>query len=134
VIGLDTNVVIRYLTQDDPAQSAAATRLIESLDEHDPGFLSIAAAVEVGWVLSRSYGVGRETLAEAFDRLLSAQEIIIQHSDSVRIAVDVLREGGDFADAVIADLGRRAGCRHTVTFDRRAARLIGMTPIKADGN
>jgi predicted nucleic-acid-binding protein len=132
VIGLDTNVVIRYLAQDDPEQSAAASRLIESLDEREPGFISIAVVVEIGWVLTRSYGVDRDTLAEAFDRLLSSRELLIQHSESVRAALDKLRAGGDFADAIIADLGRHAGCHRTLTFDRRAARRSGMELIQTN--
>ena len=132
MIGLDSNVVLRYLVQDDPGQSAAATELVESLDERDPGFVSIAAAVEISRVLTRSYGVDRTTLAKAFDQLLTAREIVVQHSESVRAAVESLREGGDFADAVIADLGARGGCVHTVTFDRRAAgRRAGMVLLDA---
>lgn len=134
MIGLDSNVVLRYLVQDDPQQSSAATRLIESRDDHNLGFITVVAAVEVSWLLTRAYGVDRATLAEVFDRLLSSREIVLQHGESVRTALDCLRDGGDFADAVIADLGRRAGCGQTVTFDRRAARRAGMTLIDSEAS
>ena len=127
MIGLDTNVIIRYVTQDDAQQSSAATALIESLDEQQPGFVSIVAVAETGWVLTRSYGVDGSTLADVFDRLLDAREIVVQHSDTVRLAVDGLRRGAEFADAVIAGLGRAAGCDQTMTFDRGAAQRAGMT-------
>ena len=130
MIGLDSNVVLRYLVQDDPEQSKAATRLIESLDQREPGFITIAASVEISWVLMKSYGVDRATLAEAFDLLLASRELVLQHSDCVRVAIDRVRAGGDFADAVISELGRREGCRLTLTFDRRAARQGDMTLIE----
>jgi predicted nucleic-acid-binding protein len=129
VIGLDTNVLVRYLVQDDPAQSPAATAVIESLSESEPGFVSIVTAVELGWVLTRAYGVDRTTLADTIAGLLSSRELAVQHADVVRAAVEGLRGGADFADMVIAGLGLESGCERTVTFDRRAAERAGMVGI-----
>jgi predicted nucleic-acid-binding protein len=125
VIGLDTNVLVRYVVQDDPLQSRAATEVIEGLGEDRPGFVSLVVVVELYWVLSRAYKVSVDQTAQVIRTLLDSVEIAVQESDSVRRALDRLPDG-DSADALIVDLGRSAGCEHTVTFDRNATRLPGM--------
>jgi predicted nucleic-acid-binding protein len=122
VIGLDTNVVVRYLVQDDPEQSAVASALIDELTETDPGYLSLVTVVELYWVLRRAYGVGPGRCAELLEGLLDARELRVDRDAIVRAALTTSRRGSDFADAVIAELGRVAGCHHTLTFDQRAAR------------
>jgi predicted nucleic-acid-binding protein len=122
VIGLDTNVVVRYLAQDDPDQSATATTLIDELTETDPGYLSMVTVVELYWVLRRAYKVDPDRCAELLEGLLDARELRVDQDAVVRAALSASRGGLDFADAVIVELGRAAGCDHTVTFDQRAAR------------
>lgn len=74
MIGLDTNILVRYLTQDDPVQSPKATELIERrLTEHDPGFISVLAMVETVWVLERAYGLANADIAAAVERTLQAR-------------------------------------------------------------
>ncbi len=122
MIGLDTNVIVRYLVQDDPHQSAMASALIDELTETDPGYLSLVTVVELYWVLRRAYRVGPDRCAELLEGLMDARELRVDRDAIVRAALTTSRDGLDFADAVIAELGRVAGCDHTVTFDRRAAR------------
>jgi predicted nucleic-acid-binding protein len=122
VIGLDTNVVVRYLVQDDPDQSEVASALIDELTETDPGYLSLVTVVETYWVLRRAYKVGASRCAELLEGLLDARELRVHQDAVARAAITASRDGPDFADAVIAELGRAAGCDHTVTFDQRAAR------------
>jgi predicted nucleic-acid-binding protein len=122
VIGLDTNVVVRYLVQDDPDQSPVASALIDELSETEPGYLSLVTVVEVYWVLHRAYKVTTGRCVELLEGLLDARELRIDRAAIVRTALTASRGDLDFADAVIADLGRAAGCEHTVTFDQRAAR------------
>ena len=70
MIGLDTNVLVRYLTQDDPSQARLATDLIERrLSHQDPGFISIVAMVETAWVLERAYGLSAAEVAAVIERL-----------------------------------------------------------------
>ena len=128
MIGLDSNILVRYLTQDDPIQSAKATEIIEQrLTEENPGFVSVVAMVETVWVLDRAYGLSnprnrRGCRAHAPDR---RPELWRTSRKSSR-AMIALKEGkGSFADAVIAALGSRAGCSCTLTFDRKALRLSG---------
>lgn len=126
MIGLDTNVLVRYITQDDMDQSARATRLVESLDERSQGFVSIVALVELHWVLRRAYKVSSEDAARTIRKLLNARELSLQEPDAVRRALTRLADDIDFSDALISELGAAAGCAYTATFDGRAARLAGM--------
>ncbi len=126
MIGLDTNVVVRYLVQDEPDQSAQASAVIDALTENEPGYISLVTVVDLYWVLRRAYHLGAARCAEMIVRLLEARELRVGQNSIVRAALTASRRGPDFADAVIAELGRAAGCDHTVTFDRRAARSDDM--------
>jgi len=125
MIGLDTNVLIRYLTQDDPLQSAKATEILERrLTPKMPGFVSVVAMVETVWVLDRAYGLTALEIATAVERLLQVEVLAIENEQEVFTAMVALRQGrGSFADALIAELGARAGCTRTLTFDQKALRL-----------
>jgi len=127
MIGLDTNVVVRYLTQDDPVQSRKAAALIETrLTQEEPGFISIVAMVEIAWVLERSYGFASGEIAAAIERLLQADVLVVEYEQEVFTAMIAVKEGrGSFADALIGALGARAGCSCTLTFDQKALRLPG---------
>jgi len=127
MIGLDTNVLIRYLTQDDPVQSAKATEILERrLTPKILGFVSVVAMVETVWVLDRAYGLTAQEIATAVERLLQVEVLAIENEQEVFTAVVALRQGrGSFADALIAELGARAGCSRTLTFDQKALRLPG---------
>ncbi len=83
MIGLDTNVLVRYIMQDDAKQSPKATKFMESLTADAPGFVSLISIVELGWVLSFSYGLTRDQLAQALDALLRTKEIVIDRADVV---------------------------------------------------
>jgi predicted nucleic-acid-binding protein len=127
MIGLDTNVLIRYLTHDDPIQSAKATEIIERrLTPKNPGFVSIVAMVETVWVLDRAYSLTAPEISTAVERLLQVEVLAIENEQQVFTAMVALKQGrGSFSDALIAQLGVRAGCARTLTFDRKALRLPG---------
>jgi predicted nucleic-acid-binding protein len=127
MIGLDTNILVRYVTQDDPAQSAKAIEVIERrLTEEIPGFVSVVAMVETVWVLDRAYGLTPQEIAAVVERMLQTDVLVIENEQEVFTAMIALKEGlGSFADCVIAALGARAGCSSTVTFDHKALRLPG---------
>lgn len=132
MIGLDTNVLVRFLVQDDPEQAAAATALISGLTQSDPGFVCREVLVELVWVLERAYALPRTDIALALDGLLEAQELVIETADRVAVAVDRYRKGGaGFADQMVALAGQGAGCSVTVSFDRKAANLPGMRLVGA---
>lgn len=130
MIGLDTNVLVRYIMQDDPKQSPKATRLVESLTSEQPGFVPLVAVVELIWVLSSSYGLKRDQLVEALDLLMRSKEIVVDRADWVLQAQRRFAKGGtDFADCLIERIAQAHGCPKTMTFDTGAAKAAGMTLV-----
>ena len=129
MIGLDTNILVRYLAQDDPIQSAKATEIFEQrLTEENPGFVSVVAMVETAWVLDRAYRLGSDEIAAAIERTLQIDVLVVENEQEVFTAMIALKQGkGSFADAIILALGAKAGCSHTLTFDHKASRLSGFT-------
>lgn len=127
MIGLDTNILVRYLTLDDPIQSIKATVILERrLTRKNPGFVSVVAIVETVWVLDRAYGLTAQEIATAVERLLQVEVLTIENEQEVFTAMVALKQGrGSFADVLVAELGARAGCTHTLTFDQKAGRLPG---------
>jgi len=130
VIGLDANVLIRFLVDDEPEQAARARQLMVSLTSENPGYVSLISLIETLWVLKHHYHSPREAVVDAVDSLLDAASLKIQCSDEVRAAVVLSRRHGvDLPDCLVAMLGAGAGCDHTVTFDRRAVRLPDMRQL-----
>ena len=127
MIGLDTNILVRYLAQDDPVQSPTATKILEDrLTETTPGFVSVIAMVETVWVLDRAYGFTAEEIAAAVERLLQLDVLMVENEQEVFSAMVALKQRrGSFADALIVELGARVGCTRTLTFDQKALRLVG---------
>ena|SRR5215472_10628050 len=125
MIGLDTNVLVRYLTQDHPMQSKRATEIVEHrLSPENPGFLSVIAVAETVGVLDRAYRFSDKDIVAAIERMLQADVLVVENAREVFAAMTALQEGlGSFADALIGALGAKAGCSATLTFDRRALRL-----------
>lgn len=127
MVGLDTNILIRYLTQDDPIQSPMATEIIEQrLTEQNPGFVSVVTMAEIVWVLDRAYGLANPEIVAAIERMLQTDVLLVENEQEVFTAMTLLKQRrGSFADALIAELGSRAGCLYTLTFDEKALRLPG---------
>jgi predicted nucleic-acid-binding protein len=123
MIGLDTNVLIRYLMRDDPAQSAAAIKLIRSFSSEAPGFLSLVVIAEIIWVLQSSYSFEKTQIEETLEILLRSHELTVERSDLVWQALRAYSAGrSDFADCLIERCSHAAGCSYTATFDRAASR------------
>lgn len=128
--GLDTNVLIRYMLRDDPAQSLRVDEVIEQLTESDPGFVSAIVVVEIAWVLQKVYQFPDHEIAAAIERLLQIDVLVVEHRQEVYLAVVALkRRRGHFADALIGAIARQAGCRRILTFYRKASRLPGFEPV-----
>ena len=132
MIGLDTNVLVRFLVQDDADQARVAGALIAGLTLDDPGFVCREVVLELVWVLERAYGLARSDIAAALNGLLEAQELVVESGDRVAVAADRYRKGGaGFADQMVALAGQGAGCRSTDTFDCKAVGLPGMRLLGA---
>ncbi len=126
MIGLDTNVLLRYLVQDDPVQSPRATEIIKRrLSVKNPGFISLFTVIETVWVLKSLYKRSRQEIANDIEMVLAADTLEVQNEQEVYYAVVALRNGtGTFEDALIGSLGIWRGCTETLTFDEKAAQRL----------
>lgn len=127
MIGLDTNVVIRYLVQDDKRQSAIATQFVEkTLTMEAPGYINHITLCEISWVLQRCYGVTKPKLKEIIEGLLTTKQLLVEN---VEVAWKALRafdaNSAEFCDALTGQVNIYGGCEHTVTFDKKASSLPG---------
>lgn len=131
MIGLDTNVLVRYLAQDEPTQSVRATRLIEQeMSERMPGYISLPVLLETCWVLKRLYRATPDEVLATVRDLLDTRQVVLAQRTIVSAALARLAEaGGDFSDALIAECAADAGCERIVTFDRGALR-VGMQLLR----
>lgn len=128
MIGLDTNVLVRYLAQDDRVQAAVATALIENeCTAERPGFVGLVVLAEVVWVSESIYGATRADVADLVKRLLSIRQLTVQDAEVAWQALRQFESGrADFADCLIHRSAEAAGCPKTVSFDKRS----GMTLLK----
>jgi predicted nucleic-acid-binding protein len=123
MIGLDTNVLVRYIAQDDVAQARVASDFVERrLDTKAPGFVCSIVLCELVWVLETAYGYSREQIASTLERLFEIDVIRLESPDLSWRALDAYRSGSDYSDALIGLVNAAEGCEHTVSFDKRAAR------------
>ena len=125
MIGLDANVIVRYVTQDDPRQSAVATRLFEkTLSAENPGFVSAITFCEICWVLAECYGADRERIRAVLEGLLGSKQVVVEAGE---IAWKALRawqgSAADFSDALIGEIAAAHGAEQVVTFDKAAGKL-----------
>lgn len=127
MIGLDTNVLVRYVTQDDPVQSPKASELIESLTTLSPGFVSLVSVVELVWVLQSCYQCAKNDIVVVLETLLRTRELTVEHAEVIWQALRrFTANNADFADCLIERCAHAAGCEYTATFDLGAAKAAGM--------
>jgi predicted nucleic-acid-binding protein len=120
--GLDTNLLVRYLTEDDPAQTIAAGRVMDSFSPDSPGFISLIVLAELVWVLESFYRFTKKEIEQVLETLLRSEELVLERADIVSQALRMFRVSrADFADCLIERSGHAAECQYTVTFDKRAA-------------
>ena len=132
MIGLDTNVLVRYLTQDDAKQAALATRLIEEkLTVAEQGFISLVVVAELCWVLGSLFDATTDELVATMEDLLNTPRFYIEKREVLQAAIGRFKRASSrkegFADALIAEIAAGAGCKATMTFDKAAVRAAGMT-------
>jgi len=127
MIGIDTNILVRLIVADDPKQAVAARNFIlEHCSSEEPGLVRHVVLVELAWTLARVYGLRRARIADAMDQILETTQLDVESSSDVVAAVKDYRTGpADFADCLVARANLSAGCAHTITFDRKAAKLPG---------
>ena len=121
MIALDTNVLVRFLVEDDPEQTARARSFLQrSLEEDSTCFVSDIVLCEVVWVLGSVYRISRPTVVEHLSALLRTRQLAFSSTDRVGRALAAFRSGrGDFADYLIREHAWAAGCEAVATFERR---------------
>ena len=117
-VALDTNVLVRLLVNDDPAQADQAAALI---DASAACFVPITVVLELEWVLRGAYRLPRETVISSFEGLLAIRHLHLEQEELVRRALEWHRQGMDFADAL--HFARSEGCGALISFDRHLARV-----------
>jgi len=131
MIGLDTNILVRFFTHDDPHQTPLARALVNSLIPENPGFVSLLVVAELVWVLESCYGFSKPEIISSLDSLLRSKEIQIQTPE---LAWEALRKftncRADYVDCLIERCAHAAGCSHTMTFDQKAASTEGMRVLR----
>lgn len=130
MLGVDTNILVRFITRDDPVQAELAHRIITDR-RHHPLYVSLIVIVELVWVLRK---VKRWPAADVFDvchQLLQSSDFAVEQAELVEQALEEAAVAGcDLADALIALMNIGAGCVTTVTFDQDARKLAGMAPAE----
>jgi predicted nucleic-acid-binding protein len=134
--GVDTNVLVRYITRDDPAQERAASRFLESARKRaEPIFVNVIVLCELVWVLGRTYEYSRTEVAAVIGQLLTTEQIVVEETDLAWLALsDFKASRGDFADCLIGRKNERLGCDATVTFDGRLKGLAGFATLPGAGS
>ncbi|MEM9481240.1 MAG: type II toxin-antitoxin system VapC family toxin [Verrucomicrobiota bacterium] len=131
MLGIDTNLLVRLIVADDEEQADRAQRVLESrCSEEEPGFVNAVVLAEFSWVLAKSYGYDRESIAVAIESLLSAKALEVQFPVEAWEAAKACRGSMvGFADFYLAAINRAQGCDTTLTFDRKAAVTEGFEGI-----
>lgn len=127
MLGIDTNVLVRFLVRDDEIQFEKARKLIRrEVAAGQRVFVNQLVLMETEWVLRSRYAVPKNQITEAISGLLNSTDIQFEDEPSVEEALFIWKESdADFADCLIGAKNRRMGCRATATFDRKASRLPG---------
>lgn len=124
MIGIDTNILVRYITQDDEHQGRLARRFLETqLTVDKPGFINNVVLSELVWVFETAYGYARETIAQALERLFESAVLQFESAQIVWRALNLYQQGQGFADALIFLVNDTRSCSYTLTFDKRASKM-----------
>ena len=131
MLGVDTNVLVRYLTRDDQPQHEKARRMIDrEVAKGEPVWVGLLVLLETEWVLRSRYEMAKADIVTAFSALLDTAELTFEDEPSVETAVYSWKDSAaDFADCLIEARNRRLGCRATATFDVRALKLAGFISV-----
>ena len=131
MIGIDTNVLVRFLVRDDQAQFERARRLIKrETQSGEPVLISLVVLLETEWVLRSRYGLAKTEILTTFSALLDTVELQFEDAPSIEQALYSWKDSvAEFADCLIDARHRALGCRATATFDSGALKLAGFTTV-----
>ena len=128
MIALDSNILVRYLVDDDPQQADAARKLMAELTSESRGFICREVSVELAWILYRAYGFSRNRVATVFEELAATEELHLEAADDTIRAADGYRRGGsDFGEQMIVAAAKRSSADTLYTLQRRDGQLRATT-------
>lgn len=127
MLGIDTNVLVRFLVRDDEIQFEKARRLIKrEVSAGHRVFVNQLVIMETEWVLRSRYAIRKSQIIETISNLLSASEVQFENEPAIELALFVWKVStADFSDCLVGVKNRQMGCRATATFDAKASRLPG---------
>ena len=127
MLGIDTNVLVRFLVRDDAAQFERARKLIKrEVAAGHRVFISQLVLLETEWVLRSRYGLPKIEIAAAISGLLDATDVQFEGEAAIEQALYVWKDSAaGFADCLIGAQNRRLGCRVSATFDAKTSKLPG---------
>ena len=132
MIGIDTNILVRFLIQDDPEQCLLVDVFLQSLSVEEPGFIPLAVVIELVWVLQKVYRKPKDETISSLESLLQAEEMVVESAHVVWQAVRAYaNSNSDFADCLIERSAAQARCARTVTLDGKAAKTAGMVLLES---
>ena len=130
MICLDTNVLVRYIAQDDSVQSPRATALVNSFSSENQGFITLVSLVELVWVMQSCYDATKQEIVNILETLFRTRELMVENADTAIQALATFASSkADFSDCLIEKSAKRAGCVSTVSFDNKAIKTAGMLPV-----
>jgi len=125
MIGIDTNILVRFLVVDDRSQHETARQFLTQRTSSDPAFISLMVVAELIWVLKRLYDYSFADIKRALSTLLMAEELEFEQRTFLgHILIQNQSSSIDLADHIISHIAKQNGCTHTVTFDRNAAKTV----------
>lgn len=133
MIGIDTNVIVRYIVQDDPQQAKAATKLIEqSCNSVNAGFINHIVLCEIVWVLRRNYKLDKASICQVIEQIMRTDKLMIEDIQLVWKALQTFKDfKADFADRLLGQKNLQAGCQYTATLDDVASVTIGYKHLQS---
>ncbi len=134
LIGIDTNILARYILQDDAKQFKIASDFLESLTEQKQGYISKIVLAELIWLLQQGYKLPRAVISEILEKLLTTDSLYFEDKAFAEQALKKYSQStADFPDLLIAITTKNAGCAQTVTFDKKASKQADMVLITKYG-
>jgi predicted nucleic-acid-binding protein len=132
MVGIDTNILVRFFAQDDPDQARQVDVLMESLSAESPGFIASVVLAELAWVLRKNYRIEKARFIEYIEHLLGSPEIVLENEAALKqVQLRMGSTNADFADCLIERICANAGCTQTLTFDANSVRHSGMTLLQS---
>jgi predicted nucleic-acid-binding protein len=136
LIGIDTNILVRYITQDDKIQSEIATKFIENYCSNgNKIFINHLVICELVWVLKKCYKLSKPKTINIIQHILQISQFSIENPQIIwQTLTDYKKGSADFADYVVGRTNIYNNCEETITFDKKASKSKGFSLLSTNSN